>query len=209
MPVPAVASWLTECAREFEARVDELNELDGILGDGDHGTNMYRGFQAARDLDFTDCPTANEALRLAGMALVSTVGGASGPLFGTLLLRVGAAWPARPTLAGLARALREGTNGVMARGKAEPGDKTMVDVLLPTVEALETQAASGADLVAGLTHTGEVTSQALAATAGMVANRGRSALRAQISVGVLDPGAVSTALILGTAAQHVAARMPA
>ena len=91
--VAAVSAWLRACSQEFDRRVEELNELDRILGDGDHGTNMQRGFAAAGALDFGAQATAADALRQVGMALVKVVGGASGPLFGTFLLRTGATWP--------------------------------------------------------------------------------------------------------------------
>ncbi|WGT47821.1 dihydroxyacetone kinase subunit DhaL [Tessaracoccus lacteus] len=201
--VAAVSEWLDECTHVFEGRVDELNELDGILGDGDHGTNMYRGFAAARRLDLSECPNANDAMRQVGMSLVGTVGGASGPLFGTLLLRVGATWPDHLTLAGVAASLRQGTNGVMARGKAVRGDKTMVDVLLPALDSLEADARRGADLESAILDAVDAADEARDATAAMVAHRGRSALKSESSVGVVDPGAVSTALILRTGATRI------
>ena len=95
--VGAVSEWLRDCAREFELRADELDELDRTLGDADHGTNMRRGTETALTLDLTEVRTAAEALRLVGMTLVSTVGGASGPLFGTFFLRAGASASGRVT----------------------------------------------------------------------------------------------------------------
>lgn len=208
--VTAVASWLAECTREFEGRIEELNDLDGILGDGDHGTNMYRGFAAASQLDLSECATANDALRQIGMALVGTVGGASGPLFGTLLLRIGATWPPKLTLPTIAASLRQGTSGVMARGQAQRGDKTMVDVLLATLDSLEAYAQRRVDLTDALLDAADTADEARDATARMVAMRGRSALKSESSLGVIDPGAVSTAIIVRTAvirmSQELAAR---
>lgn len=203
--IASVTAWLRECTREFADRADELNDLDAILGDGDHGTNMYRGFAAAAALDLTTATDANDALRQVGMTLVSTVGGASGPLFGTLLLRAGAAWPKRVNLGGLALALRAGTDGVQARGKAERGDKTMVDALLGTLDAMESDDRQGIPLLEALPHIVGATQEAAAQTAPLVASRGRAALRADQSVGVMDPGAVSTAIILKTCASFLEA----
>ena len=201
--VAAVGEWLRECAREFDERLEELNELDRVLGDGDHGTNMRRGFAAAESLDLTEASRAFEALRQVGMALVSNVGGASGPLFGTFLLRAGANWPPTPTTAGIAVAVREGLRGVVARGRAEPGDKTMVDALTPATESLEASARENEPLGEALEKAADAAERGRDATAGMVAQRGRAHLRAAESVGVIDPGAVSMSIILRTAAQHI------
>ena len=201
--VGAVSEWLRECAREFVARSDELDELDRILGDGDHGTNMRRGTETALTIDFDSAPTAAEALRLVGMTLVSTVGGASGPLFGTFFLRAGAAWPAPVSTVGVARALRAGLDGVVVRGRAKVGDKTMVDALAPAADAFDDVAALGGDLREALTLAARAAEAGRDATLDMVAKKGRAALVAERSVGVIDPGAVSMALILATAARYV------
>lgn len=201
--VTAVTEWLRECAREFDRRLEELNELDRRLGDGDHGTNMRRGFAAAESLDMSESSRAYEALRQVGMALVSNVGGASGPLFGTFLLRAGANWPSPLSTHGIAVAVREGLNGVKARGKAEPGDKTMVDALTPAAESLDASARAGEPLGEALSKAADAADAGRDATAGMVAQRGRAHLRAAESVGVIDPGAVSMSIILRTAAQHI------
>ena len=201
--VGAVSEWLRECAREFAARADELDELDRILGDADHGTNMRRGTESALTINLTDATTAAEALRLVGMELVSTVGGASGPLFGTFFLRAGSSWPVTITPAGVSRALRAGLNGVVTRGHARVGDKTMVDALAPAADAFDDVVASGGDLAEALRRAAEAAEAGRDATVDMVAKRGRAALLAERSVGVVDPGAVSMALILATAAKHV------
>lgn len=201
--VGAVSDWLRECAREFALRSDELDGLDRTLGDGDHGTNMRRGTEAALTIDLSETPTAAEALRLVGMALVSTVGGASGPLFGTFFLRAGASWPSEVSTAGLARALRSGLDGVVARGRAEVGDKTMVDALEPAARAMEEAAAEGCAVAEALARAATAAEAGRDATLPLVARRGRAALKAESSVGVIDPGAVSMALILATAAKHI------
>ena len=198
-----VAGWLLECVREFAARADELDELDRALGDGDHGTNMRRGFAAAETLDLDDLASSADAMRHVGMALVQNVGGASGPLFGTFFLRVGASWDRSLSTAGIARAVRHGVDGVQARGKAKAGDKTMVDALLAAADSLEASASAGDELSVALDKAASAAEAGRDATVEMVARRGRAALKADESVGVVDPGAVSVALILRTAVHHI------
>lgn len=201
--VAAVSAWLSACSQEFDRRAEELNELDRILGDGDHGTNMQRGFAAAGALDLGSQARAADALRQVGMALVKVVGGASGPLFGTFLLRAGAAWPAPLTVPGLHGALDVGLYGVMARGKAQPGDKTMIDALAPVVDSLAASARDGLPLAKALKEAARAGEAGRDATAPMTARRGRAALRADRSVGVVDPGAVSMSIIVSTGAHHL------
>ena len=198
-----VVGWLQACANEFDARAEELDALDRILGDGDHGSNMRRGFAAARTIEFTEVATTSEALRQVGMALVSNVGGASGPLFGTFFLRAGANWPSPMTTQSLFVAVQEGLAGVTARGKAEPGDMTMVDALAPVVDSLQSSAAAGEALADALARAAAASQVGRDATRSMVARRGRAALRAEHSIGVIDPGAVSMSIIVSTAAQHL------
>lgn len=198
-----VAQWLLDCSREFAARAEELDALDRVLGDGDHGTNMERGFAAAETLNLDELSHAAEALRHVGMALVQSVGGASGPLFGTFFLRVGANWEGPLSTSGLARSVRSGVDGVQTRGKAEAGDKTMIDALLPAAESLEASAASGEELAVALEKAASAAEAGRDATVDMVARRGRAALKADESVGEVDPGAVSIALILRTAVRHI------
>ncbi|GAA4908573.1 dihydroxyacetone kinase subunit DhaL [Tessaracoccus lubricantis] len=201
--VMVVAEWLLECSREFVARKDELDGLDRLLGDGDHGTNMVRGFAAAEDLDLSAQQHAAEALRQVGMALVQNVGGASGPLFGTFFLRAGAHWDPSLTTHGIAVAVREAMRGVQARGKATVGDKTMIDALAPASASLDASAAAGEDVAVALEKAAAAAEHGRDATVDMVAKKGRAALKADQSVGVVDPGAVSMALILRTAVRHI------
>lgn len=201
--VDMVGAWLADCAAEFSAHADELDALDRLLGDGDHGANMLRGTESARLIDLNNAGSAAAALRKVGMALVSTVGGASGPLFGTFFLRTGAAWPRPVSTPGLARAVRAGLDGVVLRGRAEAGDKTMVDALAPAVESLEESAAAGEVLNVALPKAAAAAERGRDATRDMVAKRGRAALKADSSVGVIDPGAVSVAIIFRTAAKHI------
>ncbi|SHI77897.1 dihydroxyacetone kinase, C-terminal domain [Tessaracoccus bendigoensis DSM 12906] len=201
--VAAVTRWLRACADEFDARREELDALDRLLGDGDHGTNMCRGFIAAQTLDLSELVTGAEALRQVGMALVSNVGGASGPLFGTYLLRIGAVWPLHPTTRAVAMATRQGLDGVMARGKASVGDKTMVDAIAPAADSLDLSARDGEDLAVALEKAADAAEAGALATVGMAARRGRAHLLAGESVGVIDPGAVSVGIIARIAAQSL------
>ena len=199
----AVQEWLRDAAQIFTEKAAELNELDRAIGDGDHGTNMSRGLESALTipLDAHTPPTAS--LKQVGMALVSTVGGASGPLFGTFFLRVGENWQTPSTTAGVAHAVRAGLEGVMARGKAIAGDKTMVDALAAAVTSLEDSAAKGLPLADALTLGAAAAHEGANSTLGMVARRGRASYLGERSVGHLDPGAVSSALILDSAARHI------
>ncbi len=138
------------------------------------------------------------------MTLVSTVGGASGPLFGTFFLRAGAAWPEQVSPVGVSRALRAGLNGVVTRGRAQVGDKTMVDALAPAADAFDDVVAAGGEPGRGAGRAAEAAEEGRDATVGHggQARPGRTCA-AERSVGVVDPGAVSMALILATAAKHV------
>lgn len=199
----AVQDWLRDAAQIFTEKAAELNELDRAIGDGDHGTNMSRGLASALTiaLDSHTPPTAS--LKQVGMALVSTVGGASGPLFGTFFLSVGQTWQTPSTTAGVARAVRAGLEGVMARGKAVEGDKTMVDALAAAVTSLDDSVARGLPLTEALRLGAEAAHAGAEATRSMVARRGRASYLGERSVGHLDPGAVSSALILESAARHI------
>ncbi len=197
----AVAAWLTTAAAEFEAKIDELDDLDAAIGDGDHGTNMARGLATAAAISPMPEATAGQYLRQVGMALVSSVGGASGPLYGTFFLRVAQFWQSPYTVQDIARALRAGADGIAARGRAKPGDKTMLDALLPAVETLE--AAVGDDQDSALRQAVAAARAGAEATTGMLARRGRAAHFKERSLGHLDPGAKSMEIILDSAANHL------
>ena len=198
---------LEEWIRAFAALVAEhkgyLTELDSAIGDADHGINMDRGMRAVLDkLDSTRPATADELFKLVGLTLVSSVGGASGPLYGTFFLRLGAASGTATGVSpdDLAKALRAGLDGLAARGKPELGDKTMYDALHPALDALEAALAGG-------TATGEAFDAAAAAcragrdaTIPMVARKGRASYLGERSAGHQDPGATSAALLLDAAA---------
>ena len=170
---------------------DELTSLDQAIGDGDHGLNMRRGFQAVlADLDGVGGKPLPEALRLIGTKLVMTIGGASGPLYGTLFLALGKELPTDPAPADMARAFSAAVAAVMARGKSEPGHKTMLDVLAPVVAEL---AAGGDGLLSRLKQRAAAAAEA---TAPMKALRGRASFLGERSIGHMDPGARSSALMI-------------
>lgn len=198
----AVVDWVRRSAAALEGERDRLNRLDADIGDGDHGANMTRGFTAAvarLDGDASDPATA---LRTVGMTLLSTVGGAAGPLYGSFFIGLAVALRDAPEIdaAAWAAALAQGVAGVQRRGKAEAGDKTMVDALLPARDALQEAADQGADVAAALRAAADAAAVGAEATTPLLARKGRASYLGERSVGHLDPGAVSSALLLGTAA---------
>lgn len=199
---------LEEWVRRFATLVAEnreyLTELDAAIGDADHGSNMDRGMTAAvAALDETTPATAGALFTKVGMTLVSTVGGASGPLFGTFFLRMGTSFgdsgTASPT--DFAAALRAGLGGVVARGKAEPGDKTMYDALAPAVEALDGALGDQSQLATGLKAARDAAAAGRDATTPMLARKGRASYLGERSVGHQDPGATTVALLLEAATE--------
>jgi dihydroxyacetone kinase-like protein len=169
----------------------ELTDLDRAIGDGDHGINMRRGFEAVRaELDRLAELGLGDALKGVGTVLVMKVGGASGPLFGTLFMALGKGMPAEVTSEGLAEAFEGAVAATKARGKSDAGQKTMLDVLVPVLAVLRE---GGADLPARLRSTAK---QAAEATIPMRASRGRASFLGERSVGHMDPGARSSALMI-------------
>lgn len=176
---------------------DELVELDRAIGDGDHGENMKRGFdEVVSALDATTPETPAAALKLAATTLISKVGGAAGPLYGTAFLRAASALGDVTVIDEdtLARALRAAADGVVERGKAAEGDATMVDALLPAVTAAEQARASGTAVM--LQRAAEAAEEGAGGTAERVPRRGRASYLGERAVGHVDPGARSTALLL-------------
>jgi dihydroxyacetone kinase-like protein len=203
----AFDQWVRRFAVLVSENRDHLTELDAAIGDADHGSNLDRGMKAAvAALDEFGATEAGPLLSKVGMTLVSTVGGASGPLFGTLFLRMGTSLGDTETVAPdqIATALRAGLEGVEARGKAQPGDKTMYDALAPAVEALEQAVAEGTDLHAALGKARDAAVEGRDATIPMLARKGRASYLGERSVGHQDPGATSVALLLDAAADTVA-----
>ncbi|GAB5079367.1 dihydroxyacetone kinase subunit DhaL [Arthrobacter sp. AD-310] len=195
--------WLTLCAQAMAEHRVELIELDRAIGDSDHGENMDRGFQAVLDkLAETAPETPGAALKLTAMTLMSKVGGAAGPLYGTAFLRASAALgdTAEIDQATWAAALAAARDGIVARGKAEPGDKTMVDAWTPAAEAAQAAANAGsADILTVLVAAAEAAEAGAVATDPLVARKGRASYLGERSAGHRDPGAASSALILRAA----------
>ena len=199
-----VGEWIRSYAAEITEHRAELVKLDTAIGDGDHGTNMDRGMRkAVEKLDAADDPDIGAQLKGVGMALVSSVGGAAGPLYGTLFLQMGSAAgdSTELDLAGWTDALETGVKGVQARGKAEPGDKTMLDALLPAVEALREAAGDGAELGDALRRSADAAEEGMKATIELEARKGRASYLGPRSVGHQDPGATSSQLLLEVAAK--------
>ena len=198
----ALSTWLKSTAAEFEARIDELDGLDAAIGDGDHGTNMARGMATASTIVPSPDTTTRQYLNQVGMALVSSVGGASGPLFGTFFLRVGQLWQSPHSVSSIWQALKAGRDGIASRGRAKVGDKTMLHALCSAVDVLEHAAMErDEEPSASLARAAAAARAGAEATRGMVARRGRAAHYGERSVGHIDPGAVSMAMILDNASR--------
>ena len=181
-----------------------LTRLDSEIGDGDHGTNMRRGFQAALErLENTDPACPADALKAVSMALIGKVGGAAGPLYGTAFLRASTALAGKQEISAkdAADALNEALAGVKQRGKAEAGDKTMVDALTPAAEAAKEVADSGGSVSAVFRAAAEAANEGAEATVPLTARRGRASYMGERAVGHKDPGAASTHLLLDAAAR--------
>jgi len=180
-----------------------LTQLDSAIGDADHGINMNRGMQAALG-KLDDIPNGDigNMLKTVGMTLVSTVGGAGGPLYGTLFMQLGMATTGKTELEppDWAAALEAAVEGVQMRGKAEPGDKTMVDALIPARDAFRQAADEGVPFVEGLTRSAAAALQGMEATTPLVARKGRASYLGERSAGHQDPGATSSYLLVKTAA---------
>ncbi len=204
-------AWITRTAAVVEAERARLTELDSAIGDGDHGTNLDRGFASVmRVLDTTAPRTPGTVLALTGTTLISKVGGASGPLYGTAFRRAGNALSDAPEidLPGLAAALDAALAAIRKLGAARDGDKTMVDALAPAVSALDDAVARGAALLDALNAMVAAAEQGAQATIAMQASKGRASYLGPRSVGHEDPGAASTVLIL-TALRDTAAEATA
>ncbi|MEV5799569.1 dihydroxyacetone kinase subunit DhaL [Streptomyces collinus] len=181
--------WMTVAAASIDREAERLTALDSAIGDADHGSNLQRGFTAVRATLEKESPeTPGQVLTLAGRQLISTVGGASGPLYGTLLRRAGKALgdAAEVDEAQLAEALRAGVDGVMALGGAAPGDKTMIDALAPAVDALPD----------GFAAARAAAEEGAVATTPLQARKGRASYLGERSIGHQDPGATSSALLI-------------
>jgi phosphoenolpyruvate---glycerone phosphotransferase subunit DhaL len=202
-----LVDWITRFRDAVTEKREWLTELDSAIGDADHGANMARGMTAVVEkLDAGAPATVDELLKSVGMTLVSSVGGASGPLYGTLFLRMGMTAGAVTELdaAGLAAALRAGLDGIVARGKAEAGDKTLFDAMSPAVDALDAGVARGAGLADAAAAAATAAAAGRDATLPLVARKGRASYLGERSAGHLDPGAASVTLLFDALAAAIA-----
>lgn len=201
---PQVVDWLMRCGEVFSRERDFLTQLDTEIGDADHGLNMNRGFNkvveklpsvADKDIGFI--------LKNTGMTLLSSVGGASGPLFGTFFIRAAQAANAKQSLdlAELHQMMQEGVEGVVMRGKAEPGDKTMCDAWWPVVESLGQSAQQNLSGAEALQRAADSAERAVESTITMQARKGRASYLGERSIGHQDPGATSVMLMMKTLAE--------
>lgn len=201
---PQVVDWLMRCGEVFSRERDFLTQLDTEIGDADHGLNMNRGFNkvveklpsvADKDIGFI--------LKNTGMTLLSSVGGASGPLFGTFFIRAAQAANAKQSLdlAELHQMMQEGVEGVVMRGKAEPGDKTMCDAWWPVVESLGQSAQQNLSVAEALQRAADSAERSVESTITMQARKGRASYLGERSIGHQDPGATSVMLMMKTLAE--------
>ncbi len=199
-----ILDWIRSYAAVIRENRDYLTQLDSAIGDADHGANMDRGFQAVvAKLAGVEDKDIGTILKTSGMTLLSTVGGAGGPLYGTLFMQFGTAGAGKEELADadLVAMFDAGLKGVVSRGKAEVGDKTMVDALTPAVAALREAVDKGEPLPAALEAMRAAAEQGMTGTIPLVARKGRASYLGERSAGHQDPGATSSYLLLKTAAE--------
>ena len=202
-----LTAWVREFARVIGENAQFLTDLDAAIGDADHGINMDRGMTAVISALDEGAPADMSAMcKQVGMTLVKSVGGASGPLYGTFFLRMAGALGADQSVdaADFAKALRAGVEGVVQRGRAEAGDKTMFDALAPALDALDAALAAGSSLAVALADATVAADNGRDATESMVARKGRASYLGQRSVGHVDPGATSAAMLIAAAASAYA-----
>jgi phosphoenolpyruvate---glycerone phosphotransferase subunit DhaL len=203
-----VLNWVKTFSSTVSDNKEYLTQLDSAIGDADHGTNIDRGMTAALGkVDGLEGEDIGGLLKTVGMTLVSTVGGAAGPLYGTLFLQMGMATAGKSELepADWAAALEAAVNGVQMRGKAEPGDKTMIDALIPARDSFTSALAEGVSFEEALRRSAEAAEEGMRATIPLVARKGRASYLGERSAGHQDPGATSTHLLLETAAETLSA----
>lgn len=201
-----LVAWIRAFRDAVREQRDDLTALDSAIGDADHGSNMARGLDAVVAKLETTPVSAPDLFKTVGMTLVSSVGGASGPLYGTFFLRMGPPLSDGVDAASLGAALRAGVNGVVARGKAEPGDKTMIDAQLPAVAAWDDAVDGGADAADAAIAAAEAAARGRDATEPLIARKGRASYLGERSAGHIDPGAASSALLFQALSDALAAR---
>ncbi|MFI2611617.1 dihydroxyacetone kinase subunit DhaL [Kitasatospora sp. NPDC018619] len=203
---PLAEAWIRAIAAAVEKERERLTELDSAIGDGDHGSNLQRGFAAALTaLDGLRPDGPGAVLTKTGTTLISKVGGASGPLYGKAFRAVGAALPEPAGPAAVAEALSAGLDAVRLLGKAEPGDKTIVDAWIPAVAAFREAAATGAGLPEAAAAAADAAERGALGTVPLRARKGRASYLGERSTGHQDPGATSTALVFRALADVTAA----
>jgi dihydroxyacetone kinase-like protein len=208
VPYAQVLGWVEAFAGTVTENKEYLTRLDSAIGDADHGINMDRGMTAvSAKLDGLEGDDIGALLKTVGMTLVSTVGGAGGPLYGTLFLQMGMATAGKTELEpeDWAAALDAAVKGVEMRGKAEPGDKTMIDALIPARDAYSAALAEGASFEEALRSSAKAAEEGMLATTPLVAKKGRASYLGERSAGHQDPGATSSYLLVKTAADTWAA----
>lgn len=202
--VADLVAWIHRFSDVITEHAEELTQLDSAIGDADHGTNMRRGCRAAVEaLEAAGPEDVTGFGRAIAMKLISAVGGTSGPLYGSFFLALGTAGGNEGELdaAGTVAALKAAVEAVQKRGKAEPGDKTMVDALLPAIDAMETSLADGGTLADALAAGTDAAEEGMRATIPMLARKGRASYLGERSIGHQDPGATSSWLLVRSAAE--------
>lgn len=197
-----IVAWVDRLEAVYSQNKEYLTELDSAIGDADHGINMARGFTAAKAA-LADTPPADigAALKSVAMTLIKTVGGASGPLYGTFFLKAatGCAGASELDAAALEQMFSDGVAGIVQRGKAQPGDKTMIDAWTPAIEALKTSRAAGGSIQEMISAAAEAAAAGRDATVPLVARKGRASYLGERSKDHQDPGATSTTLMVEAA----------
>ncbi len=204
-----IVEWLKATAAVLDENAQYLTELDAPIGDADHGINMDRGFKKVMSkLPSVEDKDIGAILKAAGMALISSVGGAGGPLYGTLYMDAGKAVAGKTELSGddLVDLIEAGLKGVVKLGKARLGDKTMVDALTPAVEALRQSVTNGASLIEALHAMTDAAQKGMKDTIPMLAKKGRASYLGERSIGHQDPGATSSYLVLKTLSETIESR---
>lgn len=194
-----IVRWLEATAAVLAENKSYLTDLDSAIGDADHGTNMDRGFTKVMEkLPTVADKDIGNILKTVGMTLISSVGGASGPLYGTFYMRGGMAADAKEELSSddLAALIQSAVEGVQQRGRAQPGDKTMIDALLPAVQALKSAVADGKSVTEAVAEAVAAAEQGMKDTIPLQARKGRASYLGERSIGHQDPGATSSYLIL-------------
>jgi phosphoenolpyruvate---glycerone phosphotransferase subunit DhaL len=204
VPYAQVLAWIEQFAATVAENREYLTQLDSAIGDADHGTNIDRGMKAAvGKIEGMEGDDIGSLLKTVGMTLVSTVGGAGGPLYGTLFMQMGTATAGKSELEpeDWAGALDAAVEGVQMRGKAEVGDKTMIDALVPARDSFRAALADGASFEEALSKSAEGAEEGMRATIPLVARKGRASYLGERSAGHQDPGATSSQLLIKTAAE--------